>query len=176
MKRQITLVSAALLALTFSCSKKTAEAPPAEPAVPVVATPEPAPVTMATGPSEAELRRQRMQERMASVLKPVYFEYDQVALNEEAKSTLAQIGDIMKEFPEINNINVQGHADERGTEEYNFALGEKRATAIKNYLKDYGIPSDRLITISFGEEKPAIDAQGEEAWSKNRRGEFDVKE
>ena len=126
-----------------------------------------------SGPSEEELRRRQMQAELDKVMKPIYFEYDQITLTTESKETLSKIGNVLKKYPDIRNVKIEGHADERGTNEYNFALGDKRAAAIKSYLRNYGVDDARLLTVSFGEEKPAVEGSGEDAWSKNRRGEFE---
>ncbi len=155
----------------LGCSKKPAPTPPTpEPEPPRVETPAPEP----TGPSAEELRRQRMQQRLAEALQPVYFEYDQSGLSDAAKSRLVNIGEVLKEYTEVS-LTVQGHCDERGTEEYNFALGERRAGAIQAYLASYGIDAGRINTVSYGEERPAIQGSSEDVWSKNRRGEFDAR-
>jgi len=73
-----------------------------------------------------------------------------------------------------SEISVEGHCDERGTAEYNLALGERRAESAKKYLNALGIESDRIDTISYGEEKPAVEGSGEEVWSQNRRAEFNI--
>jgi peptidoglycan-associated lipoprotein len=77
----------------------------------------------------------------------------------------------MHENPEVN-VTIEGHCDERGSDEYNLALGERRAKAVKSYLAALGIAPDRLSTISYGEEMPATVGRDESAWSKNRRAEF----
>jgi peptidoglycan-associated lipoprotein len=120
---------------------------------------------------EEALRRQRIQARIAEVFKPVYFAYDQSTLSAEGQSTLQEIGKLMKEVPEIS-ARVEGHADERGTNDYNMALGERRSKAVNDYLASYGIQGSRLSTISYGEEKPAMEGHDESNWSKNRRVEF----
>ncbi len=169
-----TVVSAALAAALFSaCAKKPA--PVIEEPAPVVRDMPAEPAVVApSGPSEEELRRRRMEQLVAEVFKPVYFEFDSHTLDDNGRATVARMAEAMKEYPEINSIVIQGHTDERGTEEYNFALGEKRAAAIRNYLASYGISDERLKTLSFGQEKPSMQGSGEDAWSKNRRGEFDV--
>lgn len=101
----------------------------------------------------------------------VYFEYDRATLDDAARAELK------KHYQYLNkngktNIIVEGHCDNRGTDEYNLALGERRAKAIKDYLVNLGIAANRLSTISYGEERPAIQGDSESAWSKNRRGEF----
>lgn len=107
----------------------------------------------------------------ASGLQPVYFDYDSSSLNSSALQTLRENADKIKEVPNII-IQVAGHCDERGTQEYNLALGERRALAVREHLRQLGISGDRMITISFGEENPAVPGSNEAAWAKNRRCEF----
>lgn len=106
-----------------------------------------------------------------SGLQPVYFDYDSSSLNSAALQTLSANADKIKEVPNVI-IQIAGHCDERGTQEYNLALGERRALAVREHLRQLGISGDRMITISFGEESPAVLGSGESAWSKNRRCEF----
>ncbi len=162
----------AILILVIGCSKKPAPIADKEPEPPKMeATKEPTSTPTPSGPSEEELRRQRIQARIAETFKPIYFNYDQSALSPESKKTLEAIGQLMKEVKEITS-RVEGHADERGTNEYNLALGERRAKAVQDYLSSYGVEATRLSTISYGEEKPASDAHDDAAWGKNRRAEF----
>jgi peptidoglycan-associated lipoprotein len=104
-------------------------------------------------------------------LKTVYFDFDSAALTEEAKETLRENAAWMREHPQIE-VQAQGHCDERGTVEYNFNLGQRRADAVKAFLVDMGVPQDRIHTISYGEERPAVPGHDEEAWRMNRRVEF----
>ena len=85
--------------------------------------------------------------------------------------TLQLKAEAMRQFPDVR-IRIEGHADERGTVEYNLALGERRAEAARAYLIDLGIDPDRMTTISYGEERPAVQGSNEAAWSQNRRDEF----
>lgn len=151
------------------CSKKK-PAPVVEPPPPVIqeTRPEPQPEPKV---DEEALRRQRIQARINEVFKPVYFQYDQSTLTPESQAVLQEIAKLMKEVPEISS-RVEGHADERGTNEYNLALGERRALAVQEYLANFGVAKGRLQTISYGEEKPAQMGADESAWSKNRRVEF----
>ncbi|MEJ2080589.1 MAG: OmpA family protein, partial [Acidobacteriota bacterium] len=87
------------------------------------------------------------------LVKPVFFAYDSAQLSPEARATLEQDSRMFRQYPDATII-VEGHCDERGTEEYNLALGDRRAQAAKDYLVQLGIPADRLQTISYGEEKP----------------------
>jgi peptidoglycan-associated lipoprotein len=101
----------------------------------------------------------------------IYFDFDQFTLSDEARGILAENA---KYLQTMNNVQVviEGHCDERGSDEYNLALGESRALAAKSYLVSLGINPSRLSVISYGEEKPLVNDSGEEAWAQNRRAEF----
>ncbi len=101
----------------------------------------------------------------------VYFEFDSAALDYTAQELLKQKSVWLTDNPDVNVV-IEGHTDERGTNAYNLALGERRAESVKAYLTDLGIDAARMTTISYGEEKPVAMEQTEEAWAKNRRVEF----
>lgn len=101
----------------------------------------------------------------------VHFEYDKSVLTSEAKKDLAGNAEWIKSNPKTV-VQVEGHCDNRGTIEYNLALGERRAQAVKKYLVGLGVSADRLNVISYGEEKPLLQGESEEAWTKNRRANF----
>ncbi len=165
-----TLMGLGALAI-IGCSKPPPPAPKAEPEPPKMERPEPPRAAEPPKVDEEALRRQRIQARIAEVFKPIYFAYDQSTLSAEGQSTLQEIGKLMKEVPEIT-ARVEGHSDERGSNDYNLALGERRAKSVNDYLASYGIQATRLSTISYGEEKPAVEGHDEASWSKNRRVEF----
>jgi peptidoglycan-associated lipoprotein len=104
-------------------------------------------------------------------LERVYFPFDQFALTNEARRVLDANAIILKSYPALK-VSIEGHCDSRGSDEYNLALGERRAHVVKNYLVSLGIGSDRFETISYGEELPADSAMTESAWAMNRRTEF----
>lgn len=104
---------------------------------------------------------------------PIYFAFDDYTLNESAKGDLTAIAGQMKASAGAV-VQVEGHSDERGSTEYNLALGERRAQTVKNFLVASGVEGARVTTISYGEEKPAASGHDEGAWSKNRRAEFVV--
>ncbi len=108
------------------------------------------------------------QDLVVNVGDRVFFGYDQSDLSPEARSTLERQAAWLKQYPNVN-ITVEGHADERGTREYNLALGEKRANSTKSYLMSLGIDSVRINTISYGKERPAVPEASAAAWSQNRR-------
>jgi peptidoglycan-associated lipoprotein len=101
-------------------------------------------------------------------LEDVHFEFDRYNLTTEARSILAEDARALEAAPTVPVV-IEGHCDERGTIEYNLALGEKRASAVKEYLVQYGLDDSRLRTVSYGEERPLDPAATEEAWAKNRR-------
>ena len=112
---------------------------------------------------------------LVNELKPVvYFAYDQHTVSDKGIEIVKYYADILSESQE-EKINLVGHADERGTPEYNLALGEKRAKAVKEVFMLYGVQSSRIEVTSFGEEQPAVDFSNKMAWSKNRRVEIKVK-
>ena len=99
----------------------------------------------------------------------VFFDFDRSDLKPEARATLERQAAWLKKYPDVR-IQVEGHCDERGTREFNLALGERRANAAKNYLVALGISASRLSTISYGKERPAVLGSNEAAWAQNRRG------
>ena len=107
-----------------------------------------------------------------SDLKEVYFDYDQSTIRDDSARTLRANADTIKRNGDWGQITISGNTDERGSEEYNLALGERRATAVRRYLTDLGVASSRLRTVSFGEAKPAVPGHDESAYRYNRRSEF----
>lgn len=99
----------------------------------------------------------------------VFFGYDRYDLNDEARTLLNRQANWLSTYPNVT-ITVEGHADERGTREYNLALGERRATSVKNYLISMGVDPRRISTISYGKEQPAVMGSNPSAWAQNRRG------
>jgi peptidoglycan-associated lipoprotein len=106
--------------------------------------------------------------------KDIFFEFDKATLTPEAIETLTKNGQWLRINPDVV-ITVEGHCDERGTNAYNLALGERRAESVKRFLTGLGIDQSRLATISYGEERPWDRGHGETAWAKNRRAHFLIK-
>ena len=133
---------------------------------------------------EARRRAQAAEEEAVKPIQPaeekplaldsIHFDYDKYNLTGKAISTLSENAEILMEHPDLE-ITLEGHCDERGTDEYNLALGEKRALAARDFLVNFGIARARISVISYGEEKPVDPGHDEEAWSKNRRAEFVIK-
>jgi peptidoglycan-associated lipoprotein len=125
-------------------------------------------------PSETAGGQSQKAAALQAQLDKIYFAFDSSELSEESRNTLARNAGILKQQPSMK-VQIEGHCDERGSDEYNLALGERRAKSAMKYLTTLGIPSDRLSTISYGKERPAVPESNEAAWAKNRRGEFIVK-
>ena len=107
----------------------------------------------------------------AEAFRPIYFSFDQSTLSESGKATAEAVARLMQEYPEVT-VRIEGHADERGTNEYNLALGERRAQTVQQYLVSDGIDAGRISVLSYGEERPASEGGSESAWALNRRAEF----
>jgi len=151
-------------------SDMTANRPPAPPepvteAPPVSVPPEPT-VSSADMGSLDEINKK-------GILAPVFFELDRAEMSSEGQAVLTKNADTMKQFPTWI-VSIEGHCDERGTAEYNLALGERRALAVRQYLVSLGIAAERLRTVSYGKEFPFDPGHGESSWSRNRRANFVV--
>jgi peptidoglycan-associated lipoprotein len=168
-----------------ACPKKPPATPPDD--VDVVTTPvEPEPVVEEVAPPEPEPTEDMTEEQLPSdlvelnrflaergLVADVYFDYDQASLSQQSRDTLAQNAGWMREHPEYT-FTVEGHADERGTNDYNLALGQERAASASNYIGSLGVDAGRLNNISYGEERPVCTATAESCWSQNRRVHFVV--
>jgi peptidoglycan-associated lipoprotein len=106
-------------------------------------------------------------------LRDIFFDYDSFDLDDTARQTLQENAEWLKDHLTLR-VEVEGHCDDRGTVEYNLALGAKRAAAAKNYLVDLGISRDRMTTISYGEELPVCQEESDDCWARNRRAHFVV--
>ena len=124
-----------------------------------------APAAAAPG---TQIRPGSQQDFVVNVGDRVFFAYDKFDLSPQARATLDRQAAWLKQYPQ-NKLVVEGHCDERGTREYNLALGERRSNAAKNYLINQGIAANRLQTISYGKERPVALGSNEAAWSQNRR-------
>ncbi|MDA8413789.1 MAG: peptidoglycan-associated lipoprotein Pal [Desulfobacteraceae bacterium] len=102
----------------------------------------------------------------------IYFDFDSADLNQAAKDTLARSAELLMKKHKDIKLRVEGNCDERGSAEYNIALGERRAQAAVKYLETMGVRQDRISAISYGKERPAVQGNDEAAWQKNRRDEF----
>lgn len=107
------------------------------------------------------------------LLKDVHFDFDRYDIREQDVEILKENAAILLKYPDVK-VQIEGHCDERGTTEYNLALGERRANSVKKYLISLGVPAERLSTISYGKEMPLDPRHNEEAWAKNRRAHFTI--
>ena len=108
----------------------------------------------------------------AVALETVYFDFDKSDLRKDSRDVLSKNAEALLKQVADAKIQIAGHCDERGSDEYNLALGERRAKSVAKYLTTLGVKADRISTISYGKEKPAVQGSDEAAWSKNRRAEF----
>lgn len=123
------------------------------------------------GTDDGDAVKRAPAEVIVPALRTGYFEFDSARLTDEAKEILRENAAWLRAHPE-KEVQIQGHCDERGTVEYNFNLGQRRAEAVKAFLIGLGVSADRIQTISYGEERPVAMGHDEEAWSLNRRAEF----
>ena len=186
-RKQIFIAIAAVTMLAAGCAKKkVASAPPAAPTPTVTPTAvtrptTPPPAVASTNPSPAAplptsrfpnaATRARIDELLGKI-EDAYFDYDKFSLRPDAMKALqddsSELRDILKDFPDYK-LTIEGHADERGSAEYNVALGDRRAGAAKEYLVGIGIPQAQLNVISYGKERPVCAEHDEACWQKNRR-------
>ncbi|MDR3684302.1 MAG: peptidoglycan-associated lipoprotein Pal [Geothrix sp.] len=110
----------------------------------------------------------------AAALQDIHFDYDKYEIKAEDRHQLQKISDFMRTYPAVK-VEIQGHCDERGTNEYNLALGNRRASATLHYLLSLGVPEQKFTLISYGKEKPLCTEGNEACWSKNRRAHFELK-
>ena len=151
----LVMVLALALGMGAGCAKKNAE----------VENVEAAPVTAST--SAVDAAAQQITDGV------VYFDFDKYDIKAEYRDMLQQKAELMKQYPSIR-VRIEGNCDERGTQEYNLALGERRAKAAYDYLVTLGVAPSQLETVSYGKENPAVQGHNESAWSQNRRDDFRV--
>lgn len=158
----VALTAASALALS-ACKKEPPETLPPQPQ-PTTA-PTAAPTPPPTGPQAGTQAHFRQVMAGQDV---IYFDTDKYDVDSQDQAALRQQAQYMLQYTSVR-ATIEGHADERGTREYNLALGERRANAAKNYLVSLGVPAERLSTVSYGEERPASTGSNESAWAQNRR-------
>ncbi|TFH64090.1 MAG: peptidoglycan-associated lipoprotein Pal [Candidatus Zixiibacteriota bacterium] len=165
MKNLLTLLAiAALIALmVVGCAKKPKVEAPTQPTT----TETKPPVTT----SDQSTDQGKVESEPSSKFRAIYFDFDRYNLRDDTKADLRKNIDVMMQDQNIR-ITVEGHCDERGTVEYNLALGERRAKSARDYMVSMGVKADRISTISYGKERPAEFGHDEGAWAKNRRDEF----
>ena len=162
------LLSAALAA----CSHAQPVAHSPETARPALAVSGPSPVKPLVAPAAGQAELDRALDKLRGV--SVFFQFDQATLSLEAEEKLAEVGLILADHPSLS-VQVSGNADERGSEQYNLALGQRRAAAARDYLLRMGAKVPQVGTISYGAEKPRAQGHDEQAWEQNRRDDVEVK-
>jgi peptidoglycan-associated lipoprotein len=181
--RRFLLVGAlcALLGMTAAACKRPVPAP-APPAAPPPTAPAPPPPPPAPPPprpappppaplTEEQIFSQKTVDQLNAdrVLADVFFDYDEATLRDDGRAALSRNADYLKRWPSVR-LTLEGHADSRGTAEYNLALGERRSRAAKDYLVSLGINGDRVTTVSKGKEQPVCTEETDACWQQNRRG------
>jgi peptidoglycan-associated lipoprotein len=164
------------------CHKKVPQAPPAPPPAPPTRPqdpPRPAPPlapTAAPAPrplSDDEIFARKSLDELTRELGDVYFDLDKSEVRSDARSSLQKDADWMKRWTSTQ-VTIEGHCDSRGSSEYNLALGSRRASAVKDYLVNLGVPTNRITIVSKGKEQPFCTEENESCWQQNRRGHFMV--
>jgi len=129
--------------------------------------------SIARAQADADKMRAARDAATKALTQVIYFDFDSDALKDDARSTLDAKITILNATPDVK-LKVAGNTDERGSDEYNLALGQRRAAAAKRYLTDHGISGDRIDIISYGEERPVATGHDESSWSQNRRDDFEI--
>jgi len=181
MKQSLKVGSLTLAAIAFvvACSPKKPAAPlaptPAPVSTPTVVTAEPGPApTPQPAPrvDSSDISRLPL-DQLSGMLKPAFFDYDKADIRADAREALAGNATWLKKYPSVQ-FTLEGHTDERGTAQYNLALGDRRANAAKDYLVSLGVDSARIKSVSYGKERPFATGHDEDSWQKNRRAHFVV--
>jgi peptidoglycan-associated lipoprotein len=181
-----TLIAVALLAamvLAAGCKPKPPAAPAPTPDAPRTSPETPTEVTrpervdtggdVTEAPWPTDLEEATMRAYREGLLGEVYYQFDSSTLSDAARDRLSRNAQFLKDHPEYV-VTIEGHCDERGTNEYNLALGERRADSALDFLVSLGIPGSRLRTISYGEERPQCTESSEGCWQQNRRAYFKI--
>lgn len=164
------IASVSLLVLAGACTSRpeaVATAPP--PAPPPAAAPAPAPLPPAPAPIARGPLPGSAEDFRVNVGDSVHFALDQYAIQDADRATLQKQATWLNQYPNVR-VTIEGHADERGTREYNLALGARRANSVKEFLVSLGVSTARVETISYGKERPACAESNESCWAQNRRG------
>ncbi len=168
-----------VVALGAGCAKKTADSMPAGATKVEISDKDtdwqskPAPAPESRSLTEDEIRAQQREQAQREVGNMIFFAFDSFELTPESRDVLTAKADTLKKYS-LFSIIIEGHCDERGTSEYNLALGERRAKAAQQFLNQLGIGDMRMTIVSYGKERPLDPGKGETSWSKNRRDEFKI--
>jgi peptidoglycan-associated lipoprotein len=175
MKKAGVIVAIAGLVVTSGCGKRTR--PPAPAVAPTLTEPAPAPgadTPAAEQDEYARLKGMSVQELdRLNLLGEVQFDYDRAEIRADARAVLANNAEVLRRL-DFLHVTIEGHCDERGTVEYNLALGHRRAKAAYDYVVSLGVPPGRLLATSYGKELPVCSESTEECWARNRRARFKV--
>jgi peptidoglycan-associated lipoprotein len=136
---------------------------------PATTAPPPEPMTSNSAATTSSIIPGSAEDLRVNVGDTVHFDYNQYNIKDEDRGTLQRQAQWLQKYPQVR-VQIQGNCDERGTEEYNLALGARRANAVKEYLVSLGVSSARIDTISYGKERPVCTESTEECWAQNRRG------
>lgn len=181
---RLVLAAFVAVAIVAACRPEPPPPPPPPPAGPTPEELEAQRIADSIAAAEAEARRQaeeaarlerermeRARQLRATLEEMVFFDYDQAAIRNDARTRLEAKLEILRDFPSVR-LRMEGHADERGTSEYNIALGNERAESVIQFLSGYGLDAARFTSVSYGEESPIARGSNEAAWAQNRRVEF----
>jgi peptidoglycan-associated lipoprotein len=179
MRHPLLVVAVVATVALVACHKKSPPpaAPPPPPAAPAAPPPAPPPARpdVAPQPNEYDRLRQMSVDELerAGLFGEVRFDFDKAEIRDADRPALNKDAETLKKF-DFMRVTIEGHCDERGTVEYNLALGERRAKAAYDYIVSLGVPAERLKTVSYGKEIPACHESSEGCWQRNRRAKFTV--
>ncbi|SRR5712692_4406721 len=173
---------AAIAVGAAGCHKSVPPAAPTQPAPPPVAAPPPPPPPQQPppppppaprAPTEQEVFSRKSLDDLSREMSDVFFDYDKAEIRDDGREPLQRDGDWLKKWP-TTQITIEGHCDSRGSSQYNLGLGSRRATAVRDYLVNLGVPPSRITVVSKGKEQPFCTEETESCWQQNRRGHFIV--
>jgi peptidoglycan-associated lipoprotein len=182
-RRLISIIALSSVLAIVGCAKKAPQAapappPPPPPAAPAPPPPPPPPPPPAPAPAPRPLTEDEIFARKSvdelnaeKPLTDVFFDLDRSEVRDDARPALQKDADWLKRWTSVQ-VTLEGHADSRGSAEYNLGLGSRRATAVKDYLVSLGVPTSRVVVVSKGKEQPFCNEENESCWSQNRRGHF----
>lgn len=162
-KRLIPFLCLTMVSFVAACASNDAPAPEPAPEPEFNQGPPPAPELVQDTTISAE----------SITISPVYFDFDSSTIKSEFANVLEGAADALRESGA--SVTIEGHCDERGSDEYNLALGDRRANAVRSYLYNLGVPNGQMSTVSYGEARPAVNGTGETAWQLNRRAQFVIR-
>jgi peptidoglycan-associated lipoprotein len=176
MRKSALVVALVATSAIFGCGKKPPKAAPPPPVAPQTPPPAPQPARdVVPQPSDYDRIKAMSSDEIEKLglLAEIHFDFDRSDIREGDRQILAQNAEVLKKF-DFLKITVEGHCDERGSVEYNLALGERRSKAAHDYLASLGVAADRMKSVSYGKEVPLCQQATEECWARNRRAHFTV--